>query len=651
MRRCRRAGAAACVVASVWLLASGDVRPVAAQISPGPLAHAHQALNGPANCTRCHAASVRSRSFLCLDCHREIAAELQQHRGLHASYPQAGSPGAACVKCHSDHNGENFAIVHWTPTAAGFDHKQTGYPLDGKHAGVACRDCHAARNISAAARAALPAKDLNHTYMGLDARCALCHEDKHQGRLGTDCARCHTTANWKKVSVEERGFDHAQTRFPLTGAHQQVSCGKCHAAGADGQVRFAGISFATCSACHADPHKGAFKQDCSSCHSTATWKKSPFEAKFDHSRTAYPLLGKHLELACTSCHTGGDFKSPVAHAACMDCHKTDPHRGQFAARADRGRCEACHTVMGWRPSTFTAAEHARTGFPLVRPHDRVECAKCHTPAGVQTQFKVRFALCTDCHADAHQGEFAAAPWLNRCERCHAGATFKTANYTLDLHQKSRFPLTGAHMAVACDQCHKPAVGSKMARFRFAEPTCTTCHEDVHRGQFAERMAAHTSSGKTAGCEACHSTRDWHDVSRFNHDTTQFALVGTHRAVACVECHHPPNLERTMMHVRFGDAATNCDGCHENPHAEQFGKQAPRCESCHNTHKWRPSLFDHEKTSFSLKGGHQDVACSACHVNKHSVDGVEVLFYKPTPTQCADCHTGGIPKARTAGAGR
>jgi len=633
----------------VAVLGSVGTGRLGAQISPGPLVRAHQFLNGPANCTRCHAASVRSRSFACLDCHREIAAELEKHRGLHATYPQGGSPGTACVKCHSEHNGENFAIVHWTPTSAGFDHVQTGFALDGKHSGVGCRACHNARNVPAATRELLKAKDMNHTYMGLDTRCAACHEDKHQGRFGTDCARCHSTADWKKARVEERTFDHAQTRFPLTGAHRQVLCAKCHTADADGQARYAGIAFATCAACHADPHKGEFKQDCSSCHSTATWKKSPFEAKFDHAKTDYPLAGKHIEVACTACHANGDFRSPIAHAACTDCHRTDPHGGQFAARADKGRCEACHSVMGWKPSAFTAAEHARTGFPLVRPHERVECAKCHIPAGAQTKFKIPFAACTACHRDVHQGQFAAAPWMNRCEKCHNGVTFQTANYTLAMHQKQSFPLTGAHVAVACDRCHKPIAGSDVARFHFAALACTSCHDDVHRGQFADRMARRSIGNKAAGCEACHSTRDWHDLSRFDHDTTRFALAGTHRAVTCIECHRPPNLERTMLHVRFGEASTSCDGCHENPHAEQFGAQAQRCEACHNTHKWKPSLFDHEKTSFSLKGGHQDVACSACHLTKHMVNGMPVLFYKPTPTQCSDCHASGVPNKKMSAA--
>ncbi len=133
------------------------------------------------------------------------------------------------------------------------------------------------------------------------------------------------------------------------------------------------------------------------------------------------------------------------------------------------------------------------------------------------------------------------------------------------------------------------------------------------------------------------------MASFDHSTTDFDLLGSHRAVACIDCHKAPNLERTMVHVRFSQAPVKCSECHENPHADQFGAQAEKCEACHNSNKWRPSLFDHEKTAFSLKGGHQDVACSACHTLKRPVNGVLVLFYKPTPKACADCHSGKIPK--------
>ncbi len=189
--------------------------PAPSQISPGPLAKPHQALTGDTNCIQCHQVSTRAPSFKCIDCHREIADELQRYAGLHATFPRSGPPGAACVKCHSDHNGVGFQMIHWDPTPQGFNHAATGFALDGKHTGVSCRNCHNIRHIAAPARALLTGKDLNHTWMGLSPNCATCHEDAHQGRFGSDCARCHNTNDWKAATVDKTGFDHSKTHFPL----------------------------------------------------------------------------------------------------------------------------------------------------------------------------------------------------------------------------------------------------------------------------------------------------------------------------------------------------------------------------------------------------------------------------------------------------
>src|ERR1035438_8568829 len=179
-------------------VACGVVR---AQISPGPLARAHQNLNGTESGFKCHEVSTKSPTFRCVECHREIADELNQNKGLHATFPRSGPAGPACVKCHSDHNGENFALLHWDPTPKGFDHSKTGYVLDGKHAGIACRTCHTAQHIPATARALLNTKDLNHTWMGLSANCTTCHEDKHQGRFGPNCLQCHSTSDRKSTRL------------------------------------------------------------------------------------------------------------------------------------------------------------------------------------------------------------------------------------------------------------------------------------------------------------------------------------------------------------------------------------------------------------------------------------------------------------------
>lgn len=63
--------------------------------------------------------------------------ELSEHRGLHAKFPN----GERCAACHSEHNGEDFQLIHWVPSLQSFDHDQTGYSLEGKHRGLACAQC------------------------------------------------------------------------------------------------------------------------------------------------------------------------------------------------------------------------------------------------------------------------------------------------------------------------------------------------------------------------------------------------------------------------------------------------------------------------------------------------------------------------------
>jgi hypothetical protein len=296
-------------------------------------------------------------------------------------------------------------------------------------------------------------------------------------------------------------------------------------------------------------------------------------------------------------------------------------------------------VYGIKPSTYKKAEHYNTSVPLLEKHAQLECAKCHIPAGRNTIYKVKFALCTDCHEDIHKGQFAQAPYLNRCEQCHTETSFKPATFTIAKHQKISFTLSGSHLAVACIDCHKPMADGKTVAYHFNNLSCITCHEDIHKGEFAERIAKLNAAGKPTGCEACHSTKTWQDMAAFDHGKTDFALVGTHRAVACIDCHKPPNLEQTMLHVSFKAAPTQCEDCHEDVHGGQFtgaDKKTP-CGNCHNSTKWKPSLFDHEKTAFSLKGAHENVACGDCHINFREVEGKKVLFYKPTPTACAACH--------------
>lgn len=617
--------------------------PAAAQLSPGPLSKAHARLEGPAGCVRCHQVSAGSPGFRCLDCHTEIATRLAQKRGLHPGYiAEKGGGNASCARCHSEHNGDNFVLIHWDPSPARFDHSKTGFLLDGKHMGLACAKCHTPDKIPAQEKSKLTSTNLSRTFFGLPTNCTGCHEDKHRGQLGSNCTQCHNTTDWKTATH----FDHSKTKFALTGLHADVACRKCHTPSPEGVVKFVGLPFQQCDSCHRDPHRGEFQQGCESCHSTTGWKQTRQVARFfDHARTKFSLLGKHADVRCGSCHRAGDFKAPLAFQACADCHKPDPHNGQFAKRADGGRCESCHTVDGFKQVKFVVADHSKTAFPLVAKHATVACAKCHTPAGKATLFKVKFAACTDCHTDVHAGQFAGAPYRNRCETCHDESGFKGRSlYTLVKHQEAKFVLTGGHIAVPCNECHRAAGPGQPIAYHFKSLDCTTCHSDPHQGEFAERMRKVSgAAGRPLGCEACHNTKTWRDLTKFDHGSTRFELIGTHRAVECAGCHRPPNMERTLLHVNFRQAPQRCEQCHEDPHGAQFvknGGETP-CADCHNSTKWRPSLFDHEKTVFGLKGAHKDVRCTACHVNRRMVSERSVLFYKPTPTACIACHGANI----------
>ena len=629
-----------------WLLLCGCFLllpgQVAAQISPGPLSRAHSSLNGTTQCKACHEFGASTPTFKCLDCHKELAQVLAGKHGYHALLPMQNPNGKECVRCHLEHNGEDFHLIRWEPSREQFDHKQTGYKLEGKHSALACEKCHTPAHMEPAGRALIRVRDLSKSYFGLTPACQGCHNDPHKGQLGNECAKCHNAESWKSA----KDFDHSKTRYPLTGLHAKVACEKCHKPDAPGgPARYRDMKFEACSACHSDPHKGEFKKACEACHTTSSWKTMARGFDFDHSKTNYPLLGTHAQVACTACHLSGDFKKQVPSSMCNDCHKPDPHKGQFEGRPKKGECSECHTVDGWKPTLFGVKEHDTSKYPLRGKHASVACVKCHIPAGKDTIYKVKFEACANCHKDAHDNQFAAAPYNNQCEACHTVTDFHRSTFTIARHQNTRFVLAGAHVAVPCSDCHKTGTGGradKVLPFKFEDRACTACHLDPHKGEFNERMARKRANGMPFGCEACHTVKSWADVSGFDHSKTKFALLGAHRTVSCGDCHKAT----TDYASRFQGTPQQCEACHGDAHDQQFAAKDGKthCGDCHNTLRWAPSTFDHDaRTHLPLTGGHANVACAKCHLETRVAGNKTIVVYKNTPNKCADCHGSG-PRA-------
>lgn len=475
---------AALLLAILPLVALAQPVPARAQlISPGKLTSAHRNLEGVRGCTRCHELGRPGISDAkCLDCHVALRRRIAEGRGTHARTARQG-----CAACHKEHFGRDFAIVRFEPE--GFDHRETGVRLEGAHREVACRDCHApdrivdpeVRRLKGAAGA------LERTWLGVDARCAGCHrgDDPHDGQFtGRGCEECHGQTSWE----EAERFSHASARYRLEGAHARVACEGCHVeASGSGVVRWTGLPFGSCAACHGDPHGGAMGSGCESCHSVRGWDRidrTRFEGRFDHDRTGFSLTGPHADLDCARCHSaapseavrivylerGGSYPRPRADR-CDACH-VDAHEGAFRAPAGAPDCEACHRAEAWTPSLWDVARHAAaTEYPLEGAHAAVPCAGCHATPDGGRRWAIDGTRCEACHADPHGGQFGE----RGCDACHGVEGFRPARID---HRATRFPLDGAHAGLECAACHleEPAPdGGTLVRWRPIEHGCADCH--------------------------------------------------------------------------------------------------------------------------------------------------------------------------------
>lgn len=496
-------------------------------------------------------------------------------------------------------------------------------------------------------------------------KCLECHQEiaamrrsgqgLHAGDDYRTCVDCHVEHHGEDYELifwpdGREGFDHAGTGFALERSHAGLDCRQCHtvkyltepagltAQGKDLHRTYLGLA-ARCTACHEDVHQGQFRQDCTACHDAGKWKPAPL---FDHAASAFPLTGKHQQVACARCHateTPAEAPQPVvrfvplAHKGCTDCHQ-DPHTGTLGAD-----CTRCHTTAGWKQITGTGFDHDSTRYPLRGRHVQVRCEQCHLP----DRGKPRFAACRDCHADQHRAAERERPGLAACEDCHTVDGFRPSTFSMARHQQTAFPLQGAHRATPCVACHQPAAvpvaGRQVAKLVLAHGRCTDCHRDPHPASMTE-----TSPSPDHGCAACHNQESWR-VPDFDHRRTGFVLDGGHARAACSACHRGENP------ADFGGLETACASCHEDIHEGQFahrrtadGKHTA-CQQCHVTRDWFAEKFDHDTDSrFVLRGGHERTPCVKCHLSR--VEGNQRrLQYRPVPTRCQECHTGQVPTAK------
>jgi hypothetical protein len=472
---------------------------------------------------------------------------------------------------------------------------------------VACRSCH---------------KTLAFSRVG--AVCADCHKDPHRGDLGFRCEACHTTRTWEnRRAMYER---HSRTRFPLLSIHANVDCDSCHRGQAPSEYQ---RTPADCGTCHAQAYASArspnhvqagFSRTCEDCHpaTSQTW----YQTTYQHPGS-YPLLGAHASARCGDCHTttyqGTSRDCAACHLKNYNATTNPNHRTAGFSTT----CNSCHSVQAWQPARFV--DHARTRFPLTGAHQQVDCARCH----VNGRFAGTPADCYSCHRQNYQGttnpNHSAGNFPTTCDSCHSTNAWRPAS-SID-HNKTRFPLTGAHKSLDCGQCHANG------RFAGTPAACVSCHQAKYN---STTNPNHSSAGFPTTCETCHSTTAWQPAN-FDHNRTRFPLTGAHRSTDCARC-HPGG--------RYAGTPTDCDACHRsdydgtgnpNHRAANFPTQ---CQTCHSTNAWRPASFDHDGSFFPIySGAHRGrwSSCSDCHVNASNYRAFECILCHAHAKASTDSH--------------
>lgn len=635
-------------------------------LSPGDLAKAHQQLKGLRNCTKCHVVGKGVPDNKCLECHTDIAERRKNKKGFHNS--KTVREKEFCWKCHHDHVGKSFDMINGSRDNKGpawpqgskkkFNHNDTGYKLLGGHKGLDCNECHNPKKKRP--------NSSTRTFLGNDQKCIACHENYHEFKAGdalNKCQKCHNFESWTKFNIP-LDFDHNKTSFPLNGAHEKIQCQNCHPEGKP----FAPLAHDKCETCHTSdsPHRKIFtSKACTYCHTEIRWKGKVKVKTSQHkqklSKKGHDPKGAHRNLKCSQCHI--KVKMTPKNDTCTTCHNNI--HGKRWMKEIKG-CEKCHGQKRWESLLVETSDHKDfTKWELKGHHLEQKCIKCHRGAPDEIPESTE---CASCHTDVHDGGRG-----KDCARCHSEQGWGAEEVIFDHDRDTRFPLTGMHTSLQCEQCHPDP-----ETFKQRDSSCKACHAAPHLDKLPDT------------CEDCHNTTDWED-EKFDHNTqARFRLSGKHAKVNCFKCHldlgfketplscmtchwdyhdgtwgvteckqcHSPSTWRfdrrrvifENLH-NFGDVVltgahtkvpceschnpsprflldgfgAQCTSCHQDAH---FGALGPECQDCHGQQAWIPSNFRHASTGFPLTGVHRIVPCRECHKNN---------VFAGTPDECLFCH--------------
>ncbi len=275
------------------------------------------------------------------------------------------------------------------------------------------------------------------------------------------------------------------------------------------------------------------------------------------------ILGLSLLVGC--------WDAPGQHVGnqdCVACHRSDyeattdpPHVPAFPET-----CGDCHSTDAWVPAV---GGHPEASFPIAMgPHGGIACADCHdfsrAPNGPEN------TTCVGCHSGEHMRETMDALHTSRavagyptgpqepnfCLVCHPDGTASQAT-----HPEPSFPIaTGAHLGVACNDCHLATRGPNGP----GNTDCVNCHSGDHLREVIDPLHAGAAGYPTGPaepnfCLTCHPDGTADSVQ---HPEAAFPITrGPHERYRhdCAGCHNP------ALGSNIGGMNADCVGCHDGKH--------------------------------------------------------------------------------------
>lgn len=267
------------------------------------------------------------------------------HAGVLSDRAEAHVPEDACLACHP---AESLA---GPGAGSGFDHQAHGSaePVE-----LECAGCH----THAAGSAVLSA--------GRES-CVLCHADDLEGTDGGACRSCHLTVPASVVTSQGAPLRHGVFDW------MDQACHRCH------YVVSAPLGI---------------REDCGPCHA-----ESPPPVPGPDG----DLHPSHRQVACTSCHQGGEHRISAMSAAvsmpCDDCHDA-PHKADPGLAAEGpGVCGSCHPeVHRAQQGLFLGIAGGDLGGDAsLKFRAGLSCRSCHVQEAPPDGHGAPGASCGICH--------------------------------------------------------------------------------------------------------------------------------------------------------------------------------------------------------------------------------------------------------------